>query len=334
MRVSKISAKDKYPNDLNLKKPLKVNLSDYKFLKVLGEGAFGRVSLVQNLKTKKFWAIKQLKKAEIIKNKQVDHLKNETYILNSMQYFLFVKMEGSTQDSKFLYILMEFVSGGELFTYHRGVGKFGSYQSAFYAAQIVLMFEHLHSFNVVYRDLKPENLLIDETGNLRLTDFGFAKVIKKRTYTVCGTPGYIAPEILTNKGHGKAADWWTFGILLYELLAGCDPFYDNDPMKMYQNTLNLKYRFPMRFDKKAKSLIKHILVIDLSKRFGNLKNGCVDIKIHRFFDMINWEDMQENKVKAPYIPFKKSGGGNFNFNATPLGNVQSINSSNDPFLTW
>ena len=334
MRISKISAKDRYPRNLQLKKPPKVNLQDYKFLKVLGEGAFGRVSLVQNIKTQKFWAIKQLKKDQIIKNKQVDHLKNETYILNSVNYFLFVKMEGITQDPKFLYILMEFISGGELFTYHRQVGKFGTYQSSFYAAQVVLMFEHLHSFNIVYRDLKPENLLIDQSGNLKLTDFGFAKIIEKRTYTVCGTPAYIAPEILLNKGHGKAADWWSFGVLIYEFLAGYDPFYAEDPMMLYQNILSLKYKFPPRFDKKAKSLIKHLLCLDLSKRFGNLKNGCLDIKIHRFFDMLNWQDMEMNKVRPPYVPFKKKAGGNFNFRASPLGNVQAISSSKDPFLNW
>jgi serine/threonine protein kinase len=125
------------------------------------------------------------------------------------------------------------VPGGELFTYLRNVGQLESGHARFYAAQVALMFEYLHSKNIVYRDLKPENLLIAQDGHLRLTDFGFAKVLEGRTYTLCGTPEYLAPEILLNKGHGKPVDWWTLGILIYEMLAGIDPFSDEDPMAIY-----------------------------------------------------------------------------------------------------
>lgn len=148
---------------------------------------------------------------------------------------------------------------------------------SFYSAQITLIFEYLHSKNVVYRDLKPENLLINTDGYLKLTDFGFAKIVDGRTYTLCGTPEYLAPEILLNKGrrdwqgHGKAVDWWTLGILLYEMIAGIDPFNDDDPMAIYQKILKGKVVFPKGFDKDAKSLVKHLLVADLSKRYGNLK---------------------------------------------------------------
>mmetsp|Transcript_19481 Transcript_19481/g.17260 ORF Transcript_19481/g.17260 Transcript_19481/m.17260 type:complete len:137 (+) Transcript_19481:178-588(+) len=135
------------------------------------------------------------------------------------------------------------------------------------------MFEFLHSKNIVYRDLKPENVLIDEEGYLKLTDFGFAKIVETRTYTLCGTPEYLAPEMLLNKGHGKPVDWWCFGILLYEMLAGIDPFSDDDPMLIYQKILKGKVKFPRSFDKNAKSLVKHMLQADLSKRYGNLKNG-------------------------------------------------------------
>ena len=151
-------------------------------------------------------------------------------------------------------------------------------------------------------DLKPENLLIDETGYLKLTDFGFAKICDNRTYTLCGTPEYLAPEMLLNKGHGKPVDWWTFGILLYEMLAGIDPFSDEDPMKIYQNILKGKVHFPKNFDKNAKSLVKHILQADLSKRYGNLKGGVKDIKDHRFFKGFSWDDLLARKLKAPYVP--------------------------------
>ena len=147
------------------------------------------------------------------------------------------------------------------------------------------MFEYLHSKNIIYRDLKPENILMAADGYLKLTDFGFAKYCDSRTYTLCGTPEYLAPEILLNKGHGKPVDWWCLGILIYEMLAGkikiiiisikigIDPFNDEDPMAIYQKILKGKVKFPRDFDKNAKSLVKHLLVADLTKRYGNLKGG-------------------------------------------------------------
>jgi protein kinase A len=128
---------------------------------------------------------------------------------------------------------MEYIPGGELFTYLRTEGKLNSDHAMFYSAQVTLMFEYLHSLNIIYRDLKPENILIDKEGYLKLTDFGFAKYCETRTYTLCGTPEYLAPEVLLNKGHGKPVDWWTLGILTYEMLAGIDPFNDDDPMAIY-----------------------------------------------------------------------------------------------------
>ena len=151
------------------------------------------------------------------------------------------------------------------------------------------MFEYLHSKNIIYRDLKPENLLINPNGYLKLIDFGFAKVVEGRTYTLCGTPEYLAPEILLNKGHGRSVDWWTLGIFIYELIVGIDPFSDDDPMYIYQRILKGKIRFPKNFDINARSLVKHLLKADLSRRYGNLKNGINDIKNHRWFSNLNWE---------------------------------------------
>jgi serine/threonine protein kinase len=160
-----------------------------------------------------------------------------------------VNLEGVASDERYLYMVLEFIRGGELFTYLRSVTSFPVPQAQFFGAQIVSMFEYLHGKDIIYRDLKPENLLIDETGYLKLTDFGFAKICDGRTYTLCGTPEYLAPEMLLNKGHGKPVDWWTFGILLYEMLAGIDPFSDEDPMNIYQKILKGKVHFPKTFDK-------------------------------------------------------------------------------------
>lgn len=202
------------------------------------------------------------------------------------------------------------------------------------------MFEYLHSKDIIYRDLKPENILIDTKGYLKLTDFGFAKICQGRTYTLCGTPEYIAPEILLNKGHGKPVDWWTFGILLYEMLAGIDPFNDEDPMLIYQKVLKGKIKYPSSFPPNAKSLVKHILTKDLSKRYGNLKNGVNDIKNHRFFKELDWTGLVKYKLKAPYIP-KTSGKGDCrNFvdyddeEEEHDYDVPSIKSSEAPFIEW
>jgi len=221
-------------------------------------------------------------------------------------------LNGFSQESRYLYLVMEFVRGGELFTYLRGKQFFPLRQAQFYAAQIFSVFAYLHSndiiyrfsfgFNKIYRDLKPENVMIADNGYLKLTDFGFAKVCTHRTYTLCGTPEYLAPEIILNKGHGKPVDWWTFGVFTYELLVGIDPFTDDDPANIYRNILSGKVTFPSDFDMDAKSLIKRLLQEDLTKRLGNLKGGTDDIKNHKFFKDINWDDLHAKKIKAMYIP--------------------------------
>jgi len=202
---------------------VKVKLSDYDILTTLGTGSFGRVRLAKEKKSGEYVAIKMLKKAEILRLKQVDHIISENTILSNIKHPFLIKMLGFAQDERFLYIVLEFVQGGELFTYLRNLGKLENNEAVFFAAQVVSMFEYLHSKNIVYRDLKPENLLIAADGYLKLTDFGFAKYIEGRTYTLCGTPEYLAPEILLNKGHGKPVDWWCLGILTYEMLAGMIP---------------------------------------------------------------------------------------------------------------
>ena len=313
-----------------------MKLSDYEIGETLGTGSFGRVRISKNKKTNEYVAMKIMKKVEILKSKQADHIANEIKILSMIDHPFVIKFDGFTQDEKYLYLALELINGGELFTYLRGVGRFPVDQARVYIAQIISIFEYLHSKNIIYRDLKPENILIHKSGYLKLTDFGFAKIVEGRTYTLCGTPEYLAPEIILNKGHGKPVDWWTCGILLYEMIAGIDPFSDDDPMMVYQKILKGKIKFPSGFDSNAKSLVKHLLESDLTKRYGNLKGGVKDIKGHRFFKELNWEKLINMELTPPYIPKVKSASDISNFSSYPDSDTPcpSIKKSEDPFLDW
>jgi len=294
------------------------------------------VRLAKEKKTGEYVALKMLKKAEILRLKQVDHIISENTILSNINHPFLTKMVGFSQDERFLYFVLEFVQGGELFTYLRNKGKLENNEAFFYASQVVCMFAYLHSKNIIYRDLKPENILIGADGYLKLTDFGFAKYCDSRTYTLCGTPEYLAPEILLNKGHGKPVDWWCLGILIYEMLAGIDPFNDEDPMAIYQKILKGKVKFPRNFDKNAKSLVKHLLVADLTKRYGNLKGGVDDIKTHRWFSDIDWEALEAKKIPATFKPPVKSKGDTANYSSYPDSTEQpkAVKPAEDPFINW
>uniref|UniRef100_T1JPD0 Protein kinase domain-containing protein n=1 Tax=Strigamia maritima TaxID=126957 RepID=T1JPD0_STRMM len=176
-----------------------------------GTGTFGRVCLVQDVNTDKYYALKVLAIADVLRLKQTDHVKNEKSILTSVRHPFIVNMYWSYHDESFLFMLFEFATGGELFSYLRKAGRFEVNTSNFYAAEIVSVLEYIHQKAIVYRDLKPENLLLDRDGHLKITDFGFAKKLADRTWTLCGTPEYLAPEIIQSKGHNTAVDWWALG---------------------------------------------------------------------------------------------------------------------------
>ena len=324
--------------DKSRKKKMKIKLKDYEQLKTVGLGSYGRVRLCKHKKTGDIFVMKILKKNEIIKQKQVDHVYSEFNILINLKHPFIVQLLGyNFDDPKYVYFILEYIQGGELFTLLRTKRTFPIPQARFYIAHIITIFEYLHSKNIVYRDLKPENILINKNGYLKLTDFGFAKQLEnEKTYTLCGTPEYLAPEIILNKGHGKAVDWWTLGILLYEMLVGIDPFSDDDPMKTYQKILKGKINFPKTINKDAKSLIKHLLTQDTSKRFGCLKSGVKDILNHRFFEGFDWKNFVYLSMPAPYIPNVKSDDDTSNFEKYPEsdGEIPAVDKKNDPFLKW
>lgn len=292
-------------------------LSDLELKETLGTGSFGRVRLCKHKNGNDYYAIKCLKKREIIKMKQVQHIIAEKSILMEISHPFIVNMLCSFQDDKKLYLVLEFVIGGEMFTHLRSAGRFPNDVAKFYHAELVLAFEYLHSKDIIYRDLKPENLLLDAKGHVKITDFGFAKKVPERTFTLCGTPEYLAPEVIQSKGHGKAVDWWTMGILLYEFIAGYPPFYDDTPFRIYEKILEGKVKFPNWFDSRARDLVKGLLMTDHTKRLGTLKNGVADIKGHPYFHGANWEKLFNRHYPAP-IPVKtKSAGDTSNFEKYP-----------------
>jgi len=288
---------------LDNKKVLKEpKLEDFELLDTLGTGSFGRVRLVMFKEDQKYYALKILKKSEVIYLKQVEHVKTEKHILERISHPFIVNLFGAFKDPKNLYLMMEYIIGGEFFSHLRKAGRFANDTSKFYAAEITLVFAYLHDLSILYRDLKPETLLLDRAGHCKVTDFGFAKKVDYRTWTLCGTPEYLAPEIILSKGHGKAVDWWALGILMYEMLAGYPPFYDEDPLGIYQKILEGKIKFPWHFDRHSKDLIKKLLTADLTKRLGNLKDGAEGIKKHKWFQEINWDELLKRETPPPIKP--------------------------------
>jgi protein kinase A len=315
-----------------------VNLADFQMSRTLGVGSFGRVKHAKYKQDGRMYAVKFMKKHEIIKLKQVDHINNEKRLMAQIDYPFVVNMMGYTKDDRYVYIVMECISGGELFTHLRRARKFSDEQSKFYAAQVAGAFAHIHSKNIIHRDLKPENILMCPNGYSKLTDFGFAKIIEPgtRTYTLCGTPEYIAPEVLLNKGHGKPVDWWTLGILIYEMIVGQPPFCDEDPRGIYQKILAGKIYFPKYFDKNAKALVKKLLTADLSKRYGNLKDGADDILKHKWFSSLDFGSLEKYETPSPYKPNVKDENDVSNFEDIPDSNElpPAVTASQDPFVDW
>ncbi|KAG9234105.1 camp-dependent protein kinase A [Amylocarpus encephaloides] len=289
-----------------------LSVKDFELVRTLGTGTFARVWLVRlsnpaEQDRDKVFALKVLRKVEVIKLKQVDHVNHERSVLADVAGHPFITtLITSFSDHDSLYMLLDYCPGGEVFSYLRKAKRFDENTSRFYAAEIVLIIEFLHEREgVAYRDLKPENLLLDAEGHIKLVDFGFAKRLGNReTYTLCGTPEYLAPEVIQSKGHTTAVDWWALGILIYEFLTGYPPFWHQNPIEIYKQIVSKPVHFPSEpyTSPEAQDIIRQFCTVDRSHRLGNVQGGAAAVKAHPFFRGVYWDDVYYRKYRGPIIP--------------------------------
>ena len=290
---------------------VKVTYNDFEPIKLLGRGSFGEVILVRLKANKKVYAMKILSKNLIKIKKQQTHTKTERDLMVKINCPFIVNIKSAFQDESKLYIVSEFMQGGDMFFHlHDGSLKiFNNDKTKFYIMELVLALECLHKHNMVYRDLKPENILLDEKGHVKLTDFGLSKMLEgddDKAYTICGTPQYLAPEVLLKKGYDKAVDWWSLGCVMFEMLAGKIPYPIKRDVKLSIKMYERSVEYPKSMSKEAKDLIQKLLIIDPNKRLGSGINGSDNIKKHPFFKGINWREVWQKKINPPFIPKLKN----------------------------
>lgn len=286
----------------------KMQLKHLNKIRILGVGTFGKVWLVTHKKTNTVYALKQLSKNEIIQHQQIGSVVQEKNIMSALDHPFVIKLAGSFQDSKSLYMVLELVQGGELFSVIHSAEMDGvpNGNARFYAACILESLSHLHMRNIAYRDLKPENVLIDAKGYCVLVDLGFAKMVEDKTYTLCGTPEYLAPEIILSKGHDKGADYWAYGVLIYEMLVGHSPFFDfgsNDQVGLFQRICKVQYTFPKgQCHPHAKDLIQRLIMRRQANRYGCLARGDMDIRDHPWFEIVDVDMLLAREWPTPWVP--------------------------------
>jgi len=283
-----------------------ISFKSLKHVGMLGQGSFGTVRLVQHNDTNKTYALKGVSKHSIVENNQQEHIMSEKRVMMRFNHPFLVRLYATYNKKDLLHFLLEPVLGGELFTLLRNKHMFAENESIFYAGCVVLAFEYMHMKGTVYRDLKPENLLVDADGYIQVTDFGFAKRIGDgQTWTLCGTPDYLCPEIVSGSGHGKGADWWTVGVLIYEMLTGRTPFYANDQMDMFENIVRAEVRFPSSMSSEAKSLIGGLLARKPTQRLGVTRGKSKGIKAHDWWKkskVFDWDKLYHKQIVSPYKP--------------------------------
>nr|CCA14945.1 conserved unknown protein putative [Albugo laibachii Nc14] len=329
-----------------------LELNELEKIRIIGTGTFGRVYLVNHPLTNQAFALKCMQKVNVVSSQQERSVLNEKCIVSECDHPFILKLVETFSDKDQLYMLFKLVPGGELWSllYQNPPklspkGPCGAFQistARFYAATVIEILRYLQEKNIAYRDLKPENLVLDEMGYIKLVDFGFAKripytkdgFIHQRSFTLCGTPEYLAPELVLNKGHGKAVDHWALGCLLYELIIGRTPFHHKSQSKMFEKILQGRdfVSFPPNFDEDAKDLVLGLLEPNPGLRLGSLAGGMQDVIRHPFFAGFDWNSLVNKTMVAPYIPEVKDSLDVHNFDIYPDdGEILSYTGPNDLF---
>ncbi|XP_046759761.1 ribosomal protein S6 kinase alpha-3 isoform X4 [Gallus gallus] len=285
----------------------KADPSQFELLKVLGQGSFGKVFLVKKISgsdARQLYAMKVLKKATLKVRDRV-RTKMERDILVEVNHPFIVKLHYAFQTEGKLYLILDFLRGGDLFTRLSKEVMFTEDDVKFYLAELALALDHLHSLGIIYRDLKPENILLDEEGHIKLTDFGLSKESidhEKKAYSFCGTVEYMAPEVVNRRGHTQSADWWSFGVLMFEMLTGTLPFQGKDRKETMTMILKAKLGMPQFLSPEAQSLLRMLFKRNPANRLGAGPDGVEEIKRHPFFSKIDWNKLYRREIHPPFKP--------------------------------
>lgn len=306
--------------DLGKQNINKLNLDDFEIKRVLGVGGFGKVFQVKKLEGSdkgKIYAMKVLKKAVIVRNKETKtldreinlHAKLERDVLEAVKHPFIVQLIYAFQAANKVYLILEYLSGGELFMQLQKERMLMEDTAIFYLSQIVLALEHLHTNGIIYRDLKSENIMLDREGHVKLTDFGCVKesASDEINYTFCGTVEYMAPEILNRSGrHGKEVDWWSLGILVHDMLVGSPPFTGNNRKIITERVLKGKLQLKKYLTPDAKDILTKLLKLKIENRLGFGPEDAKGIKSHRFFSAVKWDDVINRRTEPPFKPVLRS----------------------------
>ena len=279
--------------------------------RVIGTGAYSVVYLALDKASKTPVALKVMKKSKIVRRGWVQHVNTERLILSMTKNQFIVSFKNSFQTPTSLYYVLEYLPGGELFHYIKSKKTLDMKEIAFYSAEVFCALQYLHSIHCVYRDLKPENVLIAADGHVKLVDFGLSKRLLRheRTKTLCGTPEYIAPEMLSREGHGYEVDWWQLGIFFYDILFGKTPFHNPSPFVLYERIMSHEVDLQGIEDENLKDLVGKLLEKQPERRLNE-----AGIQSHPFYQDINWTEVEERRLKPPFVPHLKSPSDSSNFN--------------------
>jgi hypothetical protein len=298
----------------------RIGLDHFNFLAVLGKGNFGKVMLAEAKSSKKLYAIKVLKKEFIIENDEVESTKSEKrvfLIANKERHPFLLNLHACFQTETRVYFVMEYISGGDLML-HIQRGQFGLKRAQFYAAEVCLALKYFHENGVIYRDLKLDNILLTLDGHIKIADYGLCKEdmwFGKTTSTFCGTPEFMAPEILLDKKYGRAVDWWAFGVLIYQMLLQQSPFRGEDEDEIYDAILADEPLYPIHMPRDSVSILQKLLTREPELRLGSGPGDAQEIMSHAFFKGVNWDDIYNKRVPTPFKPTVKNEKDTSNFDS-------------------